>query len=237
MNESKTILRIEEIQKTIERLILRIKERFPSSALSSTCQTLYEISLETNQTVLWISHPNVLFRLLISLILFVLGTLLVLSIQKLDLNMNGLSLSDYVQMIDAGMNEIFLIGAGIVFLVTTEIRQKRKRVINAINRLRCIAHIIDAHQLTKDPAGLSKLNIPTMHSPHRHMNDYELCRYLDYCSEMLSLVSKIGFLYVQNFDDSIAADAVNDLEDLTNGLSTKIWQKIMIIRFGSNNVK
>lgn len=62
------------------------------------------------------------------------------------------------------------------------------------------------------------------------MNDFELGRYLDYCSEMLSLISKLAFLYVQNFTDPIAQEAVNDLEDLTNGLSQKIWQKIMLLK-------
>jgi hypothetical protein len=47
-------------------------------------------------------------------------------------------------------------------------------------------------------------------------------RYLDYCSEMLSLISKIGFLYMQNYHDPVATEAVNDLDDLTNGLSRKI---------------
>jgi hypothetical protein len=237
MPDRKTVLKIEEIQKTIERLFLRISDRFPHSGLSGVCQTLYEISKETDQTVRWISHPNIYFRVFVALIVILLGLLLFFSIQQLNLSTDGLNVSDYVQMTEAGINEIFLIGAGVVFLITIEIRRKRRRVINSINRLRSVAHIIDAHQLTKDPAGISKINLPTMHSPDRSLNDYELCRYLDYCSEMLSLVSKIGFLYVQRFDDSIANDAVNDLEDLTNGLSTKIWQKIMIVRFNSTPVK
>lgn len=237
MPDRKTVLKIDEIQKTIERLILRISDRFPHSGLSLVCQTLYEISKETDKTVHWISRPNMYFRMFIALIVIVLGFLLFFSIQQLHPSTDGLNVSDYVQMTEAGINEIFLIGAGVIFLVTIEIRRKRSRVINSLNRLRCIAHIIDAHQLTKDPAGVTKINLSTTHSPDRTLNEYELCRYLDYCSEMLSLVSKIGFLYVQKFDDSIANDAVNDLEELTNGLSTKIWQKIMIIRFNSNSAK
>lgn len=55
------------------------------------------------------------------------------------------------------------------------------------------------------------------------MTEYELGRYLDYCSEMLSLVSKIAFLYVQDFDDTEASESVNNLETLTTGLSQKVW--------------
>jgi hypothetical protein len=60
-----------------------------------------------------------------------------------------------------------------------------------------------------------------------------LGRYLDYCSEMLSLVGKLAALYVQKFDDPVALAAVNEVEDLTTGLSRKIWQKIMIINSDS----
>ena len=61
------------------------------------------------------------------------------------------------------------------------------------------------------------------------MNPFELTRYLDYCTEMLSLISKAAALHVQGFEDPVTLDAVEQIEDLTNGLSRKIWQKIMIL--------
>jgi len=36
-------------------------------------------------------------------------------------------------------------------------------------------------------------------------------------------------LYVQDSPDPVVLDAVNDVETLTTGLSSKIWQKIMIL--------
>jgi len=36
-------------------------------------------------------------------------------------------------------------------------------------------------------------------------------------------------LYVQGFQDPVLPDAVDDVEDLTSGLSRKIWQKIIIL--------
>jgi hypothetical protein len=47
---------------------------------------------------------------------------------------------------------------------------------------------------------------------------------------MLSLVSKVGFLYVQNYNDHNATESARELEKMTNELSSKIWQKIMIIQ-------
>ncbi len=65
--------------------------------------------------------------------------------------------------------------------------------------------------------------------PGEKMTRFELARYLDSSSEMLSLTSKIAALYVQYFDDRVALQAVNEIENLTTGLSRKIWQKVMII--------
>ena len=46
---------------------------------------------------------------------------------------------------------------------------------------------------------------------------------------MLALIAKISALFAQNIDDPVVLNAVNDLEQLTQGLSGKIWQKIMIL--------
>jgi MoxR-like ATPase len=85
------------------------------------------------------------------------------------------------------------------------------------------------HQLTKDPSIVVATGAPTPSSPTRTMNRFELSRYLDYCSEMLSLISKLAALYAQNLPDPIIVEAVNDIERLTTNLSSKIWQKITIL--------
>src|SRR3989454_10962326 len=92
-----------------------------------------------------------------------------------------------------------------------------------------ISHIVDMHQLTKDPDQLLGGSGTATTSPQRTMTRFALSRYLDYCSELLSLTSKVAALYVQDSQDPVLLDAVNDVETLTTGLSRKIWQKIMII--------
>jgi hypothetical protein len=62
------------------------------------------------------------------------------------------------------------------------------------------------------------------------MSEFELIRYLDYCSEMLSLTGKLAALYMQNMRDPVIIDAVTEIEELTTNLSRKIWQKIMILQ-------
>jgi len=229
MKRAKCILIAEEIRKTIERLYLRMKDRFPESNLANICNELHEISKETHETVQWIARPNYLLRFGTYGLILTAVLVLVESLAQLDIRADGINLADLVQMVESALNTLLLLGAGVVFLVTLENRRKRNRVIRAVNRLRCIAHIVDMHQLTKDPDSIAEHAFSTPHSPKKALTSYELARYLDYCTEMLSLVSKTAFLYVQDYHDPVAAEAVNDLEDLTNGLSGKIWQKIMML--------
>jgi hypothetical protein len=106
---------------------------------------------------------------------------------------------------------------------------KRRRALRAVHELRAIAHVIDMHQLTKDPEWVLARGSETGHVPARTMSLFELSRYLDYCSEALSLTGKVAAVYVQSFDDSVALDAVNEVEQLTTGLSRKIWQKLTVL--------
>jgi hypothetical protein len=85
------------------------------------------------------------------------------------------------------------------------------------------------HQLTKDPEHVISPERTTASSPQRTLTRFELVRYLDYCSELLSLSSKLAALHVQYVNDPVVLDAVNDIEVLASDLSNKIWQKIMIL--------
>jgi hypothetical protein len=141
----------------------------------------------------------------------------------------GFDLLDFIQVLEAGINDVVLIGVAVFFLATLEARLKRRRALDALHELRVIAHIIDMHQLTKDPERVTTEQDDTVSSPRRPLTPPQLGRYLDYCSEMLSLTGKVAALYVQRFPDSVAVATVNEIEDLTTGLSRKIWQKVMIL--------
>lgn len=112
------------------------------------------------------------------------------------------------------------------FLVSLETRLKRRQALEAIHELRSIVHVVDMHQLTKDPEVV--LSVATA-SARRAMTRPELARYLDYCSELLSLTSKVAALYAQHLTDSVVLDAVHEVEALATGLSGRIWQKIVIL--------
>ena len=134
-----------------------------------------------------------------------------------------------LQGVDAGANLIVLTGAGVFFLTRIEERLKRRAALKALHELRSIVHVIDMHQLTKDPSAVVSVAGNTPSSPARTLSRFEVTRYLDYCSEMLSLTSKVAVLFAQGFPDPIVTETVSDIERIAAGLAQKIWQKIIIL--------
>jgi hypothetical protein len=121
------------------------------------------------------------------------------------------------------------LGVAVLFLATAEGRIKRHRSLKALRELRSIAHVVDMHQLTKDPKDLLAGGIDDVEEGLEAMDRKDLAHSLDYCSEILSLTSKLAALYLEGFDDHVVIGAVNEIEGLTSGLMGKIWQKIMIL--------
>ena len=107
---------------------------------------------------------------------------------------------------------------------------KRRAALQALHELRSIVHVIDMHQLTKDPSLVVTVAGKTASSPQRVLSPFEVARYLDYCSEMVSLTSKVAVLFAQGFPDPVVTEVVSDIERVAAGLSQKIWQKIMILQ-------
>ena len=223
-------IRAEKVLDTASALRARIHSRFPDSGLERIADELLSVVADSRERCRWIARPNVPLRIAVGLLLIAgllgIGALVVSNVRMTE---SFWDLSNFVEGAEALLADLVFLGAGIAFLVTPENRIKRRRTLSAVNELRALAHIIDMHQLTKDPEMVFGRAPPTPVSPPRNMTAFELNRYLDYCSEMLSIVSKIGALYVQSFPDSQALAAVDDIESLTNGLSRKIWQKIMIL--------
>lgn len=227
------ILDANKVTETVTELKVRIGERFPESGLLEVCSQLEQVAIHTrersqqiNEPILWV---KIAFWALIGLV-FVLCVVLPLTL-KLGFTEKDLTWKSVLELGDPVFNEVIVIGALFFFMFNLEVRVKRNRALKAIHELRSIAHVIDMHQLTKDPERVlpGKVYTPTPMSPKPELNPFMLRRYLDYCTEMLSLTGKLAAVYVQNFDDQVALAAVNEIESLTTGLSRKIWQKIVIL--------
>lgn len=215
----------QEIVATVRLLQSRIETRFPGSGLGKVANELLQVAQENVTRTHWIQKPHLALRcvaagLSLAIIALLIGMLLHIRQFQFD------DYTNFIQSLEASISSVVFVGAAILFFVSWENRIKRSRALKAIHELRALAHIIDMHQLTKHPESCFAQRLPT---PKRALSPFELNRYLDYCSEALALISKIAALYVQGFQDPVLLDAVDDVEDLTAGLSRKIWQKITIL--------
>jgi hypothetical protein len=220
------------IVKTIYTLEHRIRERFPGSGLATVCHELAVVGDTTQRKAKKIAMPNLWLRTLIyvAIVAGIVGmayTVRILS-QSTTLQV-GTEVFGFFEGIDAAMHIVVVVGAALFFAISLDDRMKRRHALTDLHVFRTIAHVIDMHQLTKDPSIVLGHYRATANSPKRIMNRFELTRYLDYCSEMLSLTGKLAALYAQSMPDSVVIDAVNDIENLAANLSAKIWQKITIL--------
>ena len=222
----------DNIAETIDLLRQRIERRFPGSGLARVCGELDRIAEKARDRAAWIARPILPLRAAVALLSALIVAGLLATLHSLRAPTQSFQLVEFVQLLESGINDVVLVGAAIFFLVTLENRIKRHRALAAIHEMRAIAHVIDMHQLTKDPEWVLGRGQETGVLPARTMSAFELSRYLDYCSEMLSLTGKVAVLYIQHFDDDVALAGVNEVENLTNGLSRKIWQKLMVLHAG-----
>ena len=223
-------LRPQKIVDTAAQLEHRIADRFPTAGLRQVAGELHRVAQEAVLRCEKIKRPHLWLRAACAvLVVAILGVLVLIGLNVHSSGDELKELDNFAQTMEASLGSLFFIGATLAFLFSLERRLKRERALSALHELRAIAHIIDMHQLTKDPEHLLQGGTTTPSSPQRTLTAFELGRYLDYCSELLSIVSKIGAIYVQEFPDADAVEAADQLAALTNGLSRTIWQKIMIL--------
>lgn len=216
---------------TVEKLSVRVGERFPNAGLFRVSKHLCEVATESRKRVTETARRSIWIRLMICLLVVLLVAGIVMSVVAFKFQPKAADVTwvEFVQALESGINDIIFVGVGIFFLASLENRMRRRRILKALHELRSVAHVIDMHQLTKDPQRASGVLVATPSSPTNDMSPDQLIRYLDYCSEMLSLVGKLAALYLQRSDDAVVLSTVDEIEGLTTGLSRKIWQKLMII--------
>lgn len=215
--------------RTLSHLRDRIAERFPESGLSQVASELLALSSEVTAFVKYVQQPHWPIRLAAALAILSMAAVIFVLASSLKLSAGIDGFADLIQAADAALSTVVFLGATAYFLVTLEDRLRRRKALALLHQLRSMAHIVDMHQLTKDPERIASPQPDTASSPARSLTATELGRYLDYCSEILSVISKLAALHVQHFNDPVTLAAVNDIESLTTGLSGKIWQKITLL--------
>lgn len=218
------------IIRSLETLRNRVAERFPTRGLTQTASHLLDIARPTARDAATLRRPYWWLRILagFAIAAALYGFYRLIYYYRLSLGVD-MGLPEFTQTLDAVLNILLISGVFIISSLRLENRLKRTQALKGLYRLRAIAHVIDMHQLTKDPETIAG-KARTSSSPLRDLSNEQLLRYLDYCAEMLSLTGKLAALYAQYFPDATVVAAVNDVEQLTTNLSRKIWQKIVLVQ-------
>jgi hypothetical protein len=224
-------LRAAKVVETLEQLHARIGERFPDAGLTRVAEELVNVAKETSSRARRVAEPFILLRAVVGAVIAATVAAGVWVVMHSPLQ--NLTLSPDVAGLAQGLNAVvnlLVIAAGSTwFLMSLEQRLKRRRALKDLHELRSFAHVVDMHQLTKDPTVVLSKAPRTSSSPVREMTQFQLTRYLEYCAEMLALIGKLAALYSEYTRDAEIVGAVNDVENLSTDLGRKIWQKITIL--------
>jgi hypothetical protein len=222
----KAQIRKEKLSETVKKINAQIEERFPGAGLSKLATEIAEAIDDAGKRAEAISRPHIWLRVGLGLlVLIAVGGMVAYFRDGME---QKPAWQIVVEFLDATKGSTALIVAAVVFLYTLEPRFKRRRALRALHELRGLAHLIDMHQLSKNPTDIGR-PVVSLVVAGRPLDAESMRLYLHYCTELLAVVSKIGQLYVQDFPDSEALAAVNQFENLATGLSSKIWQKLMIL--------
>lgn len=214
---------------TVAKLSDRMEARFGGRGLTRVAQELTAFAREETGRAQRIARPMFFLRSLVYL--FIIFGIAVIGYigwtVKIDIQTQP-SL-DMFEGVEAFINLLILLSAGVWFLLNLETRWKRHAVLERINQLRSIAHVIDMHQLSKDPMVDLHDGVDSETPPESDLHGYDLVRYLDYCADLLAITGKLAAIYLEYVEDPVVISSVNDFESITGELSRKIWQKVTVL--------
>ncbi|RYC10584.1 hypothetical protein [Nocardioides zhouii] len=221
------------VQDTVARLEARIAARFPARGLLKVAGELKVLTSDVEDGASAIRSRLRWVRLgsRVAAVLVLAATVLVFVLASRDAVRAGPDRSfEWVPLIESTINDLVFAGLALWFLYALPQRLERGHLLDLLHRLRSLAHIVDMHQLTKDPERLRADFVPTSATVDiGNLDRSQMEHYLEYCSELLSLIGKVAALCAEESQDSLVLTTVSDLETLTTGMSRKIWQKISLL--------
>ncbi len=210
----------------------RIRARLPGRRLADVAHRLSEKVPEISDGFAT-SHLRYrrtrLFSRVTSAVI-VVATLVALVVALRDFVSTGTThAADWVPLVESTINDIVFAAIAVFFLWALPERRERRTLLLLLHDLRSLAHVVDMHQLDKDPEQARHDYVPTPKSPPNRMSAEELHHYFDYCSELVSLIAKTAALCAEKTSDSVVLNTVSELETLAAQMSAKIWQKISLL--------
>lgn len=217
-----------KILETLTEMCAEIRGHFPDSSLNRLGDELLEVTREAQAKADWIARPIYILWVFKAVTIVLLTVLLVAPYWLVDsAGVDRIGIGEIIQAEEAAINVILVLGGSVLFLFSLERRIKRHRALEALHELRSMAHVIDMHQVPKDPEKVMSGGA-CAGGGHEQMDPASLIEYLDCCADLLAMIGKVAALYVQRFEDEVALAAVNEIEQLTTALARKLWQKISI---------
>lgn len=217
---------------TVVRLEERMTARFPERGLTQVAGRLRVVATDVRDAtrapdpLRWLTLAC---RVVIGLLVLLIAVIVVLAASDMLRQSATLPALEWLRGFETAINDAVFVGFAVLFLWLLPTRIERARVLRVLHRMRSLAHVIDMHQLTKDPERFSAAFRRTPATVDVGMTAADMATYLDYCSELLSLVGKTAALYAERTTDSAVLATISDIEALTTGMSRKIWQKVALL--------
>jgi hypothetical protein len=225
-------LAADHVGSTVAQLERRIHARFGERGLTKAVRDLGQL-VDRVQTEAGESHVRLRRTTLAARatsITIVAATLFALVFSLRSAVIEGLAhTADWVPLVESVVNELVFAAIAVLFLWAMPERLERRALLRLLHRLRSLAHVIDMHQLSKDPEQVSPTYVPTAESARHGLDADKMYHYLNYCSEMLSLTAKTAALCAEHSTDGVVLETISTIETLTTELSNKIWQKISLL--------
>lgn len=227
-------LRADPVLATVTRLEERIAARFPQRGLLRVAAQLRVLVADVEQAAgdarvgrrvaRWASRALMAAVVAATVVLLVLATGEALSRRGPEETL------DWLPLLESVINDLVFAGLAAWFLWSVPERLQRERLLRQLHRLRSLAHVIDMHQLTKDPERLRSDFRPSPASVDVDLDRAQMEAYLDYCSELFSLVGKTAALCAEQSQDQVVLQTVSTIETVTSSMSRNVWQKIQLLR-------
>lgn len=213
---------------TARRLRDRVGARFPGRGIQRVAQELASLTEQVADTSADTRRRSRLVRAgsrgLIAVVVLVALVAFGFAVEAAftEAPDNGL---DWLPLIESAVNDLVFVAIAVVVLHSVPERVQRTDLLAKLHRLRSLAHIIDMHQLTKEPESLRD----AFEDADGDLTPEQVEYYLEYCTELLSLVAKAAALCAEESQDDVVLNTVSTIETLTMGMSRKVWQKITVL--------
>jgi hypothetical protein len=217
---------------TIESITQRILALFPPSGLGEVSVELLATAKHCLAEVREIKKPLWKLRAVVAASVVALTLLPALPAFGMNFPLKFATLAEFLSATDAGFNILLLLAGGVLFLISVESRIKRNRTLRALNELRSLAHVVDMHQLSKDPGVQAEPLAPRVpgRRPPVIRNQGDLWHYLNFCGDLLAVLGKLAACFAEAVTDRSVLDSINEIEMLCTALSRKIWHKMSIVK-------